>query len=47
MSFFFLAHPVYYISQAHVTTSWLDHCITTASGRSIISDAYITDNIVL
>ena len=35
-----------FISQAHGTTSWLDHCITTADGRSIISDAYITDNVV-
>ena len=35
-----------FISQAHFTTSWLDHCITTAAGRSIISDAYITDNVV-
>ena len=35
-----------FISQAHGTTSWLDHCITTAAGRFIISDAYITDNVV-
>ena len=31
---------------AHGTTSWLDHCITTAAGPSIISDTYITDNVV-
>ena len=35
-----------FVSQAHGTTSWLGHCITTAAGRSIISDAYITDNVV-
>ena len=35
-----------FISQAHDTTSWLDHCITTAVGQSIISNAYITDNVV-
>ena len=33
-----------FISQAHGTTSWLDHCITTAAGRSLISNAFITDN---
>ena len=35
-----------YISQAHGTTSWVDHCITTAAGRSLITNAYITDNVV-
>ena len=35
-----------YISHAHDTTSWIDHCITTAAGRAIISDAYIPDNVV-
>ena len=33
-------------SQAHGTTSWLDHCITTAAGRSLISNAFITDNVI-
>ena len=33
-----------FISQAHGTISWLDHCITTAAGRSIISDAYNNNN---
>ena len=35
-----------YISQAHGTTSWLDHCITTTSGRAITSGVSIIDNIV-
>ena len=37
-----------YISQAHgtSTSTWLDHCITTAAGRSLITNAYITDNVV-
>ena len=35
-----------FISQAHSTTSWLDHCITTAAGRSLISNAFITDNVI-
>ena len=34
-----------FISHAHGTTSWLDHCITTADGRSLISDVFITDNV--
>ena len=29
-----------FISQAHHTTSWLDHCISTVSGESIISNVY-------
>ena len=35
-----------FISQAHDTTSWLNHCITTAAGRSFISNAFITDNVI-
>ena len=35
-----------YTSQAHGTTSWLDHCITTMSGQSIISHVSIIDNVV-
>ena len=35
-----------FVSQAHGTTSWLDHCITTASGKSITSNISIIDNIV-
>ena len=34
-----------YISQAHGTTSWLDHCITTAAGRSLTSNVNNTDNV--
>ena len=34
-----------FISQAHGTTSWLDHYITTAAGWSLISNAFITDNV--
>ena len=35
-----------FISQAHHTTSWLDHCISTVSGEYIISNVYIVDDIV-
>ena len=31
-----------YISLAHGTTSWLDHCITKAAGLSLIYDAFLT-----
>ena len=30
-----------FYSAAHGTTSWLDHCVTTESEKSIISDIYI------
>ena len=33
-------------SQAHGTTSWLDHCITTTSGQSIISHVSVIGNVV-
>ena len=35
-----------FVNQAHGTTSWLDHCITTASGKSITSNISIIDDIV-
>ena len=35
-----------YVSQAHGSTSWLDHCITTVSSQSIISNCYIINDIV-
>ena len=35
-----------YISQAHGTTSWLGHSITTTSGRAITLSVSIIDNIV-
>ena len=35
-----------YTSQAHGTTSWLDHCITTTSGQSVISNVSVIDNAV-
>ena len=35
-----------FLSQAHGTTSWLDHCITTTSGQSITSNVSIIDDIV-
>ena len=35
-----------FVSQAHGTTSWLDHCITTTSGQSITSNISIIDDIV-
>ena len=33
-------------TQAHGTTSWLDHCITTTSGESITSNIFVIDDIV-
>ena len=41
---YFLLFLLLIISQAHGTTSWFDHCITTAAGRSLTFNAYITDN---
>ena len=35
-----------FYSAAHGTTSWLDHCVTTESGKSIISDIYINKDFV-
>ena len=35
-----------YVSQSHHTTSWLDHCITTGAGKSIVSKMHIIDNII-
>ena len=35
-----------FVSQAHGTSSWLDHCITTTSGKSITSNISIIDDIV-
>ena len=35
-----------YTSQSHGTTSWLDHCITTMSGQSVISHVSVIDNVV-
>ena len=35
-----------YTSQAHGTTSWLDHCINTLSGQSIIYDVSVIDSVV-
>ena len=33
-----------FISQAHHTTSWLDHWISAVCGKSIISNVYIVDD---
>ena len=30
-----------FISQAHGTTSWLDHCITTTAGESLIGNVSV------
>ena len=30
-----------FISQAHGTTSWLDHCITTTAGESLIANVSV------
>ena len=35
-----------FVSPAHGTTSWLDYCITTTSGKSITSNISIIDDIV-
>ena len=35
-----------YTSQAHGTTSWLDHCITTTSGQSVKNHVSVIDNVV-
>ena len=35
-----------YVSQSYNTTSWLDHCITTGAGKSIVTKINIVDNIV-
>ena len=37
---------LFYICEAHGTTSWLDHCITNKSGQSIIFSCLIIDDIV-
>ena len=35
-----------YVSQSHNTASWLNHCITTGAGKSIVTTMYIVDIIV-
>ena len=35
-----------FYSAAHGTTSWLDHCVTTESGKSIMPDIYINKDFV-
>ena len=35
-----------FVSQAHGTASWLDHCVFTTSGKSLISNVSIIDNVV-
>ena len=35
-----------FVSQAHGTISWLDHCVTNTSGQSITSNILIIDDIV-
>ena len=35
-----------YVSQSYNPMSWLDRCITTGAGKSIVSNMYIVDNIV-
>ena len=34
-----------FISQAHGTTSWLDHCITTTAGESVIANVSVLNDI--
>ena len=34
-----------FISQAHGTTSWLDHCITTTAGESLIANVSVLNDI--
>ena len=33
-----------FVSQAHGTPSWLDHCASTTSGKSLLSNVVIIDN---
>ena len=33
------------VSQAHGTTSWLDHCITTTAGESLIANVSVLNDI--
>ena len=35
-----------FISKAHGSTSWLDHCVTTGTGHNIISDFEVLTNYV-
>ena len=35
-----------FFSQAHGGISWLDHCITTNSSQTVISNMYVINNIV-
>ena len=35
-----------FVSQAHGTTSWLDHCITTSAGQSLVADESIINSAV-
>ena len=35
-----------FISQTHGTTSWVDHCVSTTSGKSLVSNVSIIDNVV-
>ena len=35
-----------FVSQAHGTTSWLDHCITTSAGQSLVADVSIINSAV-
>ena len=44
--FMLLSHTFTYVFQSHNTTSWLDHCITTRAGKSIVTKMDIVDNIV-
>ena len=41
-----LSDSITFVSQAHGTKSWLDHYITTTSGKSITSNISIIDDIV-
>ena len=41
-----LANTYTFFSQAHDSTSWLDHCITTTSSQSIIFNMYVNNDIV-
>ena len=34
-----------FISRAHDTTSWLDHCITTTAGGSLIANVSVLNDI--
>ena len=44
--FLLLPNTFTIVSQAHGTTSWIDHCVSTTSDKSLESNVSIIDNVV-